>query len=168
VSALTLALITRTLQPLRGQAWHGGPTPVGAVRGVDAALARWRPARGRHTIWELALHIAYWNYAVRRRLLRTPIPRFPRSPANWPATPRPADEAAWAADQALLAREHRLLVEVVQDFPPARLNRRAGTRKRWTYGDLVLGITVHDAYHVGQIQLLKRLALHRWRGVEAP
>jgi hypothetical protein len=38
------------------------------------------------------------------------------------------------------------------------LNRHVGTRKRWTYGDLILGITVHDAYHAGQIQLLKRLA----------
>jgi uncharacterized damage-inducible protein DinB len=158
VSANSLALIGRTLHPARGQAWHGGPTPVGAVRGVEAALARWRPARGRHTIWELALHIAYWNYAIRRRLLGKPIPRFPRSPANWPATPSPADEVAWDADRALLASEHRMLVEVVQSFAPTRLNRRAGTRKRWTYGDLILGITVHDAYHVGQIQLLKRLA----------
>jgi uncharacterized damage-inducible protein DinB len=128
------------------------------VRGVEVALARWRPGRGRHTIWELALHIAYWNYAVRRRLLGTPIPRFARSPANWPATPRPADQAAWDADRALLASEHRLLIETVRNFSPTRLNRRAGTGKRWTYGDLILGIAVHDAYHAGQIQLLKRLA----------
>ena len=29
--------------------------------------------------------------------------------------------------------------------------------KRWTYGELALGIAAHDAYHTGQIQLLKRL-----------
>ena len=29
--------------------------------------------------------------------------------------------------------------------------------RRWTYGELVLGIAAHDAYHTGQIQLLKRL-----------
>lgn len=130
---------------------------MGALRGVDAAWARWRPARGRHTIWELALHIAYWNYAVRRRLLEDLIPRFPRSPANWPATPKPADATAWAADRALLALEHRLLVAAVEEFPAAKLDRRAGTRKRWTYGDLIIGIAVHDAYHAAQIQLLKRL-----------
>jgi len=32
-----------------------------------------------------------------------------------------------------------------------------GSQKRWTYGDTILGITVHDAYHAGQIQLLKRM-----------
>lgn len=157
----TLALIARTLQPPRGSAWHGGPTPVGALRGVRARAAGRRPLRRRHTIWELALHIAYWKYAVRRRLLRgmgrDESSRFPRSPANWPAMPRRATEAAWAVDRALLAQEHRRLLAVIERFPAALLDRRAAGRKRWTYGDLILGITVHDAYHAGQIQLLKRI-----------
>lgn len=152
-----IALITRALEPRRGLAWHGGPTPARALRSVNAALARWRPPRGGHTIWELALHIAYWDYAVRRRLLGVPIPRFPRGPANWPAMPKRADDAAWAADCELVAEQHRLLVEVVKDFPATRLGRRLGSGKRWSYGDTILGITVHDAYHAGQIQLLKRI-----------
>jgi len=156
VSERALALIARTLQPPRGPAWHGGPTPVGALRGVDAGLARRRPGRRGHSIWELALHVAYWNYAVRRRLLGERIPRFPRSPANWPALPEPADEAAWAADRALVAEEHRLLAEAIGRFPPGQLERRAG--KRWSYGDLIIGIMAHDAYHAGQIQLLKRIS----------
>lgn len=151
-------LLARTLRPLRGQAWHGGPTPEGAVRQVDAPLARWRPAPGQHTIWELVLHIAYWDHAVRRRLLAQPIPRFPRGPANWPAMPQPAGAAAWAADRALLATQHRLLAEAVEAFPAARLARRISRGRRWSYGDTILGIVVHDAYHAGQIQLLKRLA----------
>jgi len=47
--------------------WHG-PNLRGSIRGVDAGLAAWRPAPGRHNIWELTLHAAYWKYAVRRRL----------------------------------------------------------------------------------------------------
>jgi hypothetical protein len=161
VSDGTIKLIAAALQPRRGQAWHGGPTLVRSIRGVDAALARWRPASGRHTIWELVLHAAYWDYAVRRRLLGPHIVRFPRSPANWPAMPRPASEEAWAADRALLAEQHRLLVEAVEGFPPARLGRRVSGGRRWTYGDTILGITIHDAYHAGQIQLLKRLGSTR-------
>ena len=151
-----VALIARTLEPRHGMAWHGGPTPVRALREVDARLARWRPPRGGHTIWELALHIAYWDYTVRRRLLGTSLPRFPRSPANFPRMPRRADAAAWDADRALVAEQHRLLVEVVEAFPAGRLNRRMGAG-RWTYGDTILGITLHDAYHAGQIQLLRRI-----------
>ena len=156
----TLRLVARTLHPPRGTAWHGGPTPAGTLRGVSARDAARRPLRGRHTIWELALHLAYWNYAVHRRLLlamgHERIARFPRSPANWPAMPKWATETAWAADRALLAEVHRRLREVINRFPAALLDRKAAGRRRWTCGDLILGITVHDAYHAGQIQLLKR------------
>jgi uncharacterized damage-inducible protein DinB len=147
-----------TLHPDRGSAWHGGPTPIGALRGVSAAQARWVPARRRHCIWELMLHIAYWDCAVRRRL-EPDSPRFPRSPANWPGVPARADERAWAADRRLLAREHALLVRAVRRFDQAKWNRHSPTGRRWTYGEMIVGIVVHDAYHTGQIQMLKRL----WR-----
>lgn len=154
----SLLLISQTLEPARGRAWHGGPTPVGAVRGLKAAEARWTPGRGRHSIWALTLHMAYWKYAVRRHLEFAPIPRFPRSPANWPALPIPADEPAWRADRALLNEEHRRCLRAVARFPAAKLNRRPPGKKTWTYGQLIIGLLAHDAYHTGQIQLLKRLS----------
>jgi uncharacterized damage-inducible protein DinB len=146
-----------TLDPTRGAAWHGGPTPMVALRGVSAAQARWVPARRRHSIWELALHIAYWDYAVRRRLDPDTPRDFPRSPRNWPALPERPDARAWAQDQALLAREHQALVRVVRRVQAARWNRRLSGR--WTYGETIVGIVAHEVYHAGQIQLLKRL----WR-----
>ena len=124
---------------------------------MSAAEARRVPAPGRHSIWALALHIAYWKYAVCRRLAGSERTRFPRSPANWPAVPAPADEAAWKADRALLEGEHRRLMRVIATFPPAKLNRRPPGGKKWTYAELIIGVLVHDAYHTGQIQLLKRL-----------
>lgn len=151
-------LLAENVQPARGrQGWHGGPTPVGALRGVTAEQARWRPAPGRHSIWELALHVAYWKYAVRRRLEGGEAPRFPRSPANWPRVPDPADDAAWAADVALLRAEHERLAATIAAFPAARLDDRPPGRKRWTYGELIVGVAQHDAYHTGQIQVLKKL-----------
>ena len=49
------------------KAWHG-TNLRGSLRGVTADEARWRPAPGRHNIWELAVHCAYWKYTVRRKL----------------------------------------------------------------------------------------------------
>ena len=40
------------------KSWHG-PNLRGAIRGVTAAQAVWRPAGDRHNIWELTLHAAY-------------------------------------------------------------------------------------------------------------
>ena len=49
------------------RSWHG-PNLRGALRGVSIAEAAWRPAFGRHNIWELTVHSAYWKYDIRRRL----------------------------------------------------------------------------------------------------
>ena len=154
-------LIRQTLQPAKGQAWHGGPTPVGAVRGVPAAMARWSPNGGRSSIWRLTLHIAYWKYTIRRHLEAGRIPRFPRSPANFPALPADPTEQAWRHDRQLLAAEHEALLASLARLDPRVLHRRPPKATRWTWGEMAAGILAHDAYHTGQIQLLKRLYTDR-------
>lgn len=156
------SLLAENIQPARGRwGWHGGPTPPGAVRGVSAKEAAWRAGPARKSIWDLALHIAYWNYAVRRRLDPSSEKGFPRSRSNWPPPPRTADEKIWRADVALLRAEHDRLVAVVRAIPPGRYHDPVGESRRWTVGELILGIAQHDAYHTGQIQLLKRLQRSR-------
>jgi uncharacterized damage-inducible protein DinB len=153
-----LELLSWNLQPASGQRnWHGGPSPVTALRGVEAEQAAWRPGPRRKSIWALALHIAYWKYTVLRHLEPGPISRFPRSPSNWPAPPAAADAAAWSRDVGLLKQHHDLLVAAVARISVTALDRIPPAGRRWTYGQLVLGIAAHDAYHTGQIQLMKKL-----------
>jgi len=80
-----------------------------SLRGVTAKQAAWRPGRGRHNIWELALHAAYWKYAVRRRIEGGKRGSFALKGSNFFARPEKGkgNEAAWNADKALLEREHR-------------------------------------------------------------
>lgn len=150
--------------PPRVQPWHGGPTVLGALRGVSAEVAAWKPYPDRHSIWGLALHVAYWNYAVERRLTGAKRGTFPRHPSNWPRPAAGDPEEAWGEDQELVRRYHDGLVAALAGFDPARLDERAGGRQRTTYADLVTGILLHDTYHAGQIQMLKRLA--RSHGLE--
>jgi hypothetical protein len=152
-----MTLLVEAIQPRSGrQGWHGGPTPAGALRGVTAEQARWTPSAHRKSIWALTLHIAYWKYGVRRMLEGSRRGAFPRRPSNWPR-PERLDDRGWAADVALLREEHDLLVRAASAVDPALLGRRPPTSRRWTYGELILGIAMHDAYHTGQIQLVKRL-----------
>jgi len=85
------------------------------------------------------------------------MPRFPRSPSNWPTPPSTADPAAWSRDVALLKGQHDLLVAAVASLSGTALDRVPPAGRRWTYGQLVLGVAAHDAYHTGQIQLMKKL-----------
>src|SRR6267378_336100 len=95
-------------QAYTAPAWHGTPLK-GTIRGITVRDALWRPRRGRHNIWELVLHTAYWKCMVRRRLLRDPDISFPRDGANWLELPKVKNEAAWRRDRALLDEQHRLL-----------------------------------------------------------
>jgi hypothetical protein len=141
------------------RAWHGTPLR-GAVRGVTAVTAAWRPAPARHNIWEIVVHCAYWKYAVRRRLTGEKRGSFLLKGSNWFARPTPGDEAAdaaWKRDVALLVEEHRLLRQAVAALRPSGLHR-VSRGSRYTPVALAQGIAAHDLYHAGQIQILKRLA----------
>lgn len=151
--------VLRHIHPPSGfSPWHGGPSMLGALRGVSAEVAGWKPYPDRHSIWELALHIAYWNYAVWRRLTDAAEGGFPRSPSNWPAVPREASEEAWVEDRRLVREWHDRLVGALEGFDPGRLDEPAGDGSKTSYADLITGVLLHDTYHTGQIQIMKRLA----------
>ncbi|MCL4838265.1 MAG: DinB family protein [Thermoanaerobaculia bacterium] len=143
------------------RSWHG-TNLRGALRGTSAAEAAWRPAPERHNTWELAVHCAYWKYAVRRRLAGTKRGSFRLAGSNWFPRPVPgADgEEAWRSDLRLLAEEHRALRAAVAGLAAGDLGRcPAGGRE--TVARLVRGVAAHDLYHAGQIQLLTRLRQRR-------
>jgi hypothetical protein len=83
------------------QARHG-PNLRGSLRGVSVEQAAWRPDPQRHNIWEIAVHAAYWKYAVRRRLQGEKRGTFPLKGSNWFERPEEASEAAWRLPPAAL------------------------------------------------------------------
>ncbi len=128
------------------KSWHG-PNLKGALRGISAAQALWRPAPGRHNIAELALHAAYWKYVVRRKLTGVKRGSFSLEGSNWFRSEELTD-AEWKTIVALVASEHAQLRAAVAALKGEDL----GAQSR-----LARGIAAHDLYHAGQIQLLKRL-----------
>ena len=135
--------------------WQGA-TLTSSLRGLTIRQVLWRPGRGRHNIWELVLHTAYWKHVVRQRVTGRKAEPFPRGPRNYPALPARHDGAAWRADVALLKQQHQALRRTVEALPPARLTARIG-RSAWRVEEQIFGIAAHDLYHTGQIQLLKAL-----------
>ncbi len=126
------------------KSWHG-PNLRGALRGLTAEDAAWRPGTGRHNIRELVLHAAYWKYAARRKLTGEKRGSFAVTGSNWFAA-----EREWKQDLALLAAEHKALRAAIAGLTAADLRDPAKLR-------YIRGVIAHDLYHAGQIQLLKRL-----------
>ena len=146
------------LDPPSGfQPWHGGPSLTGCLRGVSAEKAAWKLTPQRNSIWNLVLHMAYWKYSIIRKLNPEFPKGFERSPSNFPTVPETASEKEWNEDKNLLLKTHQILVEEIKKFPPEKLDQPGPGKKEWTYAQLIVGITAHDTYHIGQIQVLKRL-----------
>jgi uncharacterized damage-inducible protein DinB len=149
------ALLAAMEEAFERKAWHG-TNLRGSIRGLDPAVACQRPAPGRHSIWELVVHAAYWKYAVRRRLIGDKRGSFAFKGSNWFSRPDEPSPAAWGQDVALLVAEHRALMKAARAIDPRRLHR-ASPGSRQTPAVLLRGIAFHDIYHAGQIQLLKRI-----------
>ena len=151
-----ISLLLRLLdEAYERKAWHG-PNLRGSLRGLTADQAAWRPGPARHNIWEIALHAAYWKYAVVRRLRGDRRGSFPCKGSNWFKRPESQTEEAWRADLQLLREQHARLREAIQGFDAARLNTKL-PGSQTTALAMIQGIAAHDLYHAGQIQLLKRL-----------
>jgi len=136
--------------------WHG-PNLRGAIRGLSHVDAARRPAKGRHNVWELVLHCAYWKYTVRRRMTGEKRGSFPLEGSNFFERDAKDGAARWKADVALLDEVHRSLRAEVARFPAKDWGKRL-KGSRWTYRDTVAGVAAHDLYHAGQMRLVKVLA----------
>lgn len=125
---------------------------------MSAADAAWRTAPGRHNIWEIVVHAAYWKYAVWRRLTGERRGSFALKGSNWFSRPQAQAQTdeAWRADIALLDRTHKSLRQAVKHMSTRDLDRKPRPGGLTNFA-VISGIIAHDLYHAGQIQLLKRL-----------
>ncbi len=144
---LVLALLEEAYEK---KTWHGSNLKQ-SIKGVTAKQAAWRPGPGRHNIWEVMLHAAYWKYAVRRRIEGGKRGSFVLKGSNFFPRPEPGklNEVAWKTDKKLLEREHRAFRQSVAKV--LRTARGAKLRRQ------LYGVAFHDVYHAGQIRLLRRL-----------
>lgn len=143
---------------LSGPAWHGASLEEN-LKGLTAEQAAARPVAEAHSIWELVLHLTAWTAEVTRRLGGA----APAAPAegDWPAVGA-VSPGAWAEAIARLGSAHGELAEAVRRYPPERWTDRVGGARDAplgtgvSYAEMVQGLLQHDAYHGGQIGLLRK------------
>lgn len=143
-----------------GPAWHG-PALADLIDDVTADSAADRPVPGAHSIWELVLHMTAWAEIARQRLVSAESPPPPTDAEDWPPV-RDRSAEAWRAAVERLKDSHRELAADTASTDDARLAARLPDRDH-TAVAMLHGVIEHDAYHGGQIAILKR-ALARAAG----
>jgi hypothetical protein len=145
-------------QSLSGDPWHG-PSVVALLADVTPGDATFHPVAGSHSILEIVLHLAAWTQEVGSRLGGKP-PALPAM-GDWPPWTGDAG-TAWAAARRSLEEAHADLLQLVERLPAGRLAERIGDLREPAIGTgvtvavMLTGLAEHDAYHGGQIAILKR------------
>jgi hypothetical protein len=132
-----------------------------AVAGLPAALRGVRPSGLPHTPWEILEHL---------RIAQSDILEFTRKPKHvsppwpagyWPATQAPPDDSAWDKSVKAFRADLASLRRMVKN-PKTKLHARIPHGAGQTVLREVLLVADHNAYHLGQLVLLRRL-LGAWK-----
>jgi uncharacterized damage-inducible protein DinB len=114
-----------------------------SIEGLTAAQAAWSPAPGRHSIWQIVLHMVFWRESHLKRLAtgnKHTDDEYKR--LNFPEI-TDVSEAAWA--------------EARRRFADTQSRVAAGLRDPDTKHDVLTYFLPHDSYHIGQINYLRAL-----------
>jgi len=160
VTSESARIVDQLIRAHDGDPWHGSPVKA-ILDGVTVAQAAWKPAADAHSIWQIVLHMTGWRNEVSRRATGAAA----QEPAggDWPPVGDPTPERWRAALTALDAAHARLVAAVRgttddQLLQPTNDTRDPALGAGVSYYELFHGIVQHDAYHAGQIALLKKLA----------
>ena len=142
-----------------GDPWHGSPVKT-ILEGITHEQAARRPPGDSHSIWQLVLHMTGWRNEVARRA--TGQPAAEPAGGDWPDVGAPT-APRWQAALAALDASHAALLDVMRGMTDRRLleptndprNRPLGTGV--TYYELLHGLVQHDAYHAGQIAMVRKV-----------
>jgi hypothetical protein len=116
-----------------------------AIDGVTAAQAVWKPQGGDHSIGQLANHLLFWNSQNLAKFKGVPAPKFD---GNNDETFNAFDQAKWDQVRKDLDRVLTELEKLVESADEKTLQKWAPTLGR---------IATHNAYHTGQILVLRKM-----------
>ena len=127
-----------------------------AIRDFPAELRGKRPKGAPHSPWELLEHmrIAQWDILEFSRAADHKSPKFPEG--YWPEKPEPPDDKAWDRSVHLFCQELRSMCALIAD-DATDLYARIPHGEGQTILREALVAADHNAYHMGQLVLLRRI-----------
>jgi hypothetical protein len=138
------------------QGGHAHATFDAAVKNLPAELRGKRPKGAEHSPWEILEHlrIAQWDILEFSRDPKHESPDWPTG--YWPSTPAPADEKAWDKSVRAFRRDLKAMCDLVQSESTDLFAKIPHGSGQTILREALLAAD-HNAYHIGQIVLVRRL-----------
>ena len=145
-------IVDQLERAFEGDAWHGQSMSE-ILTEITASQAAAHPIPHAHSIWEIVLHSAAWQRAVRERLQGKPIVSLPDD-EDWPLVDDTSDQA-WCKAIEVLRSEYESLQEEALKWGDRDLGETS-EGQRFTVYQMLHGVIQHNLYHAGQIAILKK------------
>ena len=148
------ALRQHLLELLKGESAHTSVEQ--AIRDFPAELRGKRLKGAPYSPWELLEHmrIAQWDILEFSRNQRHESPKWPEG--YWPESPEPPDEKAWDRSIDAFFQQLQAMCALVAD-DAIDLYARIPHGDGQTVLREALLVADHNAYHLGQLVLLRRM-----------
>ena len=127
-----------------------------AVKNLPPELRGKKPRGAEHSPWELLEHlrIAQWDILEFSRDPRHQSPEWPSG--YWPAKPAPPDDKAWDKSVRAFRRDLKALCDMVENDSNDLFARIPHGDGQTLLREALLAAD-HNAYHIGQLVLVRRL-----------
>lgn len=127
-----------------------------AIEGLTADQAGWKPDESDNSIWESLAHLSYYNYAYLQRFKGID---YQYDVADNDETFNSGDqsEAQWRTE---VARFDAIMIdwrELIEAADESKFEQPVSAENSATWAELISNVNAHNAYHGGQILLLRKL-----------
>lgn len=137
------------------EGWY--PPFADALKDVDAQQASWKPEQSSvNSIWESVTHLLWYKERLLLRIAGEPDPVIHSNDETFVVKGK--TEKDWQDTVARLFSVHRELQAILENAGAEALDRLTPEAP---LDSQFFALTVHDAYHTGQIMFIRKL-LRTW------
>ena len=129
----------------------------GALAGLDAAGAAWKPGTGGNSIWQILNHVHFWTDRYLRRFREQPLAEVGDNASTFAEPAVPAGEAEWKEARARFDLVMNEWTRTIQEAADAKLESPARKESPEAWYTVIANMALHAAHHVGQIVTLRKL-----------
>ncbi|MDQ0972002.1 putative damage-inducible protein DinB [Neobacillus niacini] len=125
-----------------------------AVAGLTPEQALWKKSDCENSIWEIISHLVFWN---KRFLNRFKNSENPKMDGNNDSTFAYLQELEW--EQVLLQYNQVMIdwYETIEKSEDEKFDESISEQSKETWLESISSITLHNAYHIGQIVTIRKL-----------
>lgn len=126
-----------------------------AIDGVSVEQAVWKPNDDVNCIWETLSHLTYYNNAYMQRFKGIDY-QYDIATNDESFSTGEYSEADW---QAEIERFSAVMIEwrgLINEADEAKFFEPVSAENQTKWATLILNVAAHNAYHAGQIMLLRK------------